>query len=163
MRIRVAIALATSLAVAAPASSAPPAHTAAGQSFKVQAPKRGKVSYYLSRDTRHSLEDIRLIGPRGSKVVVPAAPPGSYRLLTCVANRCIASRGQLAVDAGTPTQIVAFGDSKPDETDQNIASSNGLNPTVCPTPVAARKLPSLAGALGAAHAVLARAAGTTGL
>jgi tetratricopeptide (TPR) repeat protein len=164
MRIRVAIALATVLAFAGTANAAPPAHTAQGQSFKVSAPKRGKASYFLSRDGRLSVEDIRLIGPQRSKVVVPAAPVGSYRLLTCVGTRCSAARGELTVDAGASTQIIAMGDSKPDDAnDQNVASNNGLIPALCPAPVGARKLPSLAGALDAADALLAGAAGPKGI
>jgi tetratricopeptide (TPR) repeat protein len=169
MPTRVAIALATVL-VAAPLATAhasglrAPSKAVQGQSFKVPASKRGKAAYYLSRDTRRSIEDVRLIGPSKSKVIVPAAPAGNYRLLACSGTHCAASRGQVAVAEGTPTQIVAFSDSKKlEENDQFLASSNAWKPDLCPTPVASRRLPSLAGALDAAERLLARAAGPKGM
>jgi tetratricopeptide (TPR) repeat protein len=169
MHIRVALALVSVLvAVAADGADAappkPPSHAAAGQSFKVPAAGRKKVSYYLSRDTRRSIDDVRLIGPRKSQVVVPAAPTGTYHLLACTGARCAASRSQVAIAGGKPTQIIAFGDSrKLDDTDQNIASNAGLTPALCPPPVPPRRLPSTSGALDAAHELLARAAGPKGM
>jgi tetratricopeptide (TPR) repeat protein len=164
---RVAIALATVLVAAIAAGGAlarPPAHAAQGQSFKVPAAKNGKTSYYLSQDARLSIEDVRLIGPRKSKVVVPSMPAGSYRLLTCTGSHCSAAAGKVAVADGTPTQMVAFADSKPDEADdRNLASANFLNPSLCPAPVPARRLPSLAGALDAAEDLLAKSAGVKGI
>jgi tetratricopeptide (TPR) repeat protein len=161
---RVAIALATILVAAVATTSAlarPPAHAAQGQSFSVTG-KPGKARYYLSRDSRLSAEDVRLIGPRKSKVTVPAMPAGDYRLLACTAH-CTAA-GRLTVGDAKPGQMLAFSDSKPDDpNDQNLASANFLNPSLCPTPVAPRRLPSLAGALDAAHDLLAHAAGPKGI
>jgi tetratricopeptide (TPR) repeat protein len=152
-----AIALVTGLA-ASSALARPPAHAAQGQSFKVKAGKK----YYLSRDARLSIEDIRLIGPRGSKVTVPPMPAGSYRLLTCSGSHCAGS-GQIAISDGKPEQTVAFSDSRKLDEDPNLPSSSGLNPSLCPAPVAPRRLPSLAGALDAAEKLLASAAGPKGM
>jgi tetratricopeptide (TPR) repeat protein len=167
MRIRVAIALATVLvtgAAVSPAIARPPAHAAQGQSFKVPATRSAKTSYFLSRDTRRSIEDVRLVGPKKSKVTVPPMPAGNYRLLTCAGSHCSATPGQISVSDGPPERTVAFSDSRQlEEKDDNLASSNGLTPALCPTPVAPRRLPSLAGALDAAEKLLADAAGPKGM
>src|SRR4051794_36920068 len=122
MPIRVAVALFSILMLPVPAHiradvaraalTDPPPHLTSGQSFKVPAVKHGKVSYFLSRDAKRSDEDVRLIGPRKSRVVVPATPTGTYRLLSCTGPRCAASRGQVMVTDGKPTQIIAFSDSR---------------------------------------------------
>src|SRR3954447_1192962 len=154
MNIGVALALASALAA--------PSHVTPGESFKVPPARHANVSYYLSRDSRRSDEDIRLIGPRKARVFVPAAPAASYRLLACTGSHCVAGHGQVTVADGKPTQIVAFGDSR-DTNDQYLASNLGWTPAVCPAAAAARRLPSLAGALDSAHELLARAAGPKGL
>src|SRR4051812_27314352 len=103
MHIGVALALTSALAA--------PSHVNPGESFKVPTAKNAKVSYVLSRDTRRSDDDVRLAGPRKARIFVPPVPAGTYRLLACTGSHCAAARGQVAVAGGTPTKIIAFGDS----------------------------------------------------
>src|SRR6476469_6857857 len=103
MHIGVALALTSALAA--------PSHVNPGESFKVPTAKHAKVSYVLSRDTRRSDDDVRLIGPRKARVFVPPAPAGTYRLRAWSGSHCAAAHGQVAVADGKPTQIIAFSDS----------------------------------------------------
>src|SRR5512144_272383 len=100
MITRLAIGLAiASVSVPAGAASAAapvaPRHATSGKSMVVAG---GASRYYLSRDSKRSLDDVRLIAPRGrahraaasAKALPLSVPPisaGSYRLLACTGTR----------------------------------------------------------------------------
>ena len=73
-----------------------PRHTSPGKSFAVPA-VRGPVSYYLSRDTTRSANDVRLIILSGDAVAVPRGAVGSYHLLACSGSGCASSRSLVSV------------------------------------------------------------------
>src|SRR5258705_5964610 len=92
---------ALALGLVGSAQAAPPKapRTASpGKSFAVPAPTRGKpVRYFLSHDTKRSLDDVQLIGPAAARgahatktatVSLPSVPAGAYRLLTCAGSHC---------------------------------------------------------------------------
>jgi hypothetical protein len=163
MVARLAIALVVAsipAATAAAATPVAPRHVSAGQSFAVA---RGATGYYLSRDTKRSVDDVRLIGrPKANKLFVPSIAAGSYRLLACSGTHCAASHNLVAVGAGTATQVQAFSDSH-DPQEQYLAGNAHFDPSICPVPAPPGALPSTAGALSAARALLAQAAGPQGL
>lgn len=136
-----------------------PRSTAPGKSFAV--PARSRAKYYLSRDTKRSVDDVRLIGPANAKVSVPSVAPGAYRLLSCAGSTCSASRSVTTVAAGSQDQILAFSNSH-DVNDPYIASNANLDPGSCPASAPPGRLPSTAGALSAANKLLADAGGPQG-
>ena len=172
-RLAIGLAIASiSIPASAASAAAPvaPRHAAPGKSIVVSA---GGSRYYLSRDSKRSLDDVRLIAPRAharrsataAKAVQLAVPPisaGSYRLLACTGTRCAASRNLVTVGAGPATQMQAYSDSH-DLQDQYLADNARFNPSICPTPAPPGPLPSTAGALKAAQALLAQAAGPQGM
>src|SRR5919198_1959111 len=85
----------------------PPHHVSQGHAFKVKAAP-ARVRYYLSHDAKRSLEDVQLVKRSRTRLVVPAMPTGSYRLLACAGSQCAASKGTVAVPDGPPTRLQAF-------------------------------------------------------
>ena len=114
----------------APRSAAP------GKSFAVPTVSRGRpIHYYLSRDSKRSLEDVRLIGPTPSgvpaaktaRVSVPPVAAGAYRLLSCSGSHCAASRNVVTVADTPKTQMQAFSDTH-DTGDPYLASNQQSTP-----------------------------------